>query len=651
MVKLYTRQSLHTTTQLLQDPRSQPYERKDTGNLGYRHSPGRKPGECFYCGKPGHYAQECRSRLSKERQQPPLANHSSPVLKREPGVDRYQPQKPISEVTCFTCRQKGHTSPNCPKKDTKVKRVKVSEDKVMSLRKNEVFGAVGPHRMPVTCDVTVVPEECVDPHQLSGETCELRSFNDGKSTGKCCVVDIYVGDSVFTKQAVTQPGASLRWSVCLSLDMADPAEGQFLVQQLQRKAEISLDETLYIPPEVRDGFLVSGILASEAHIVKMKSTRVVGASDKEGDVPSPGVPVLSAAAEAQVSISPETEGDKNRPVQLQIAEVGSAPPTVVETPQETVEEMGLTEERNKENTLVDELILDSDEAESSSSVGSADPEGIVELPVQTIREGMPREAMAEETKSDKSLQAIYKLAELDHEGYHLLHGLVFRTRLDMFGKPVEQLCVPASYRSQCLQAAHTGFGHQGRNKMILLLRPHFYWPCMAKDCVAFVRGCAQCLVVDKSNPKTARMTERPIVTQPFSDMAIDIVGPFPTARGGYRFMLTCIDSASRWPEELPIRTTTSRVVITCLKSIFTRWGFPEKLTSDNGSQFISQTFKRWLRDKGIAHSRSTPYHPQGNGVVERLHRALNAVIAKTIESKGNWAEVLPMALFFIRRTP
>ena len=108
-----------------------------------------------------------------------------------------------------------------------------------------------------------------------------------------------------------------------------------------------------------------------------------------------------------------------------------------------------------------------------------------------------------------------------------------------------------SQRQKCLQAAHSSFGHQGRNKMLLLLRPHFYWPNTSRDCLAYVRGCIQCQQVDKTSPKPNQMTERPIVTQPFKDVAVDIVGPFPIVVGGYKFMLTCIDSATRWPEAVP----------------------------------------------------------------------------------------------------
>ena len=111
------------------------------------------------------------------------------------------------------------------------------------------------------------------------------------------------------------------------------------------------------------------------------------------------------------------------------------------------------------------------EVSAESLDGSAEEEGCKGIDAVSIREGMPRVEMAAESQSDPSLKPLYNLAELDREGYHLVQGLVFRTRLDQLGNRVEQLCVPKTYRQRCLQAAHTSFGHQGRNKMALLLRP------------------------------------------------------------------------------------------------------------------------------------------------------------------------------------
>jgi len=152
-------------------------------------------------------------------------------------------------------------------------------------------------------------------------------------------------------------------------------------------------------------------------------------------------------------------------------------------------------------------------------------------------------------------------------------------------------------------------------------------------------------------PLRSPMQIREVVSVPFERVAVDIVGPFPTAKGGFRFLLTCVDLATRWPEAVPIRSTTSKVVIHYLTAMFAHSGFPKAIVSDNGPQFIGKSFSRSLRENGIAHVKSSPYHPQGNGVVERLHRTLRAIITKTTESKGNWAFVVPMALYFIRCVP
>jgi len=105
-----------------------------------------------------------------------------------------------------------------------------------------------------------------------------------------------------------------------------------------------------------------------------------------------------------------------------------------------------------------------------------------------------------------------------------------------------------------MSLAHTKFGHMGRNKMVTLLTPHFYWPGLSKDCQVYIRQCNECQRHDKAKPPPSPMQTRETVTVPFERVAVDLVGPFPTAKGGFRFLLTCVDMATRWPEAIPIRT-------------------------------------------------------------------------------------------------
>ena len=564
----------------------------------FRPSSGRKPGACFHCGKPGHFSAECRSRLAEEKGGTQQTENPGYGDKKEQTVG-VKGQRDMSTITCFRCRKKGHISPQCPTRTNKIKRIKIPAERLVALRKNEVFGCMSGCSVPVTlvsgADITVVPFKCVLPSQFTGEECELNSFNHVKSKGKVCNIQVTIGDKTVARRAVTQPGENLGWSVCLSLDLADDAERDLLLQQIRDRAGLKEEETWYLPPEVSEGRLLSGVLAKEAIVVWNKISKTVQGNSKE-----------SAQQEEEPMTSIELEA----------------------TSSESVKAKAMKEDEVVESEVGDSVVLgiekkDLDLGEvvgDPSGGGAAAEKGEWELAVTGIRESIPRDSLAEETRNDESLRPVYSLGELDREGYHLSGGLLFRTRIDMFSKPEEQLCIPESQRTKCLHAAHTCFGHQGRNKMLLLLRPYFYWPNMSKSCQEFVTGCIRCQQSDKSTPKPHPMTERMVATQPFQDVAVDIVGPFPTAVGGYRFMLTCFDSATRWLEAVPVRTTTAKVLITCLTDIFARCGFPTRLTSDNGSQFVGKTFTKWLRDMGIQHAKSTPYHPQGNGVVERLHR-------------------------------
>ena len=139
-------------------------------------------------------SRDCRSRIASEKQSTPNS-FQRPSLPSEPKTPSQNPT-PVAnrpekkQVTCFTCHQKGHKSPQCPQKIAQVRKVQIPYNQIVPLKENELFGLVGGHCMPITCDsgadITVVPEERVRPDQFTGGSCEVNSFNKVKVTGKRC---------------------------------------------------------------------------------------------------------------------------------------------------------------------------------------------------------------------------------------------------------------------------------------------------------------------------------------------------------------------------------------------------------------------------------------------------------------------------------
>ena len=167
-------------------------------------------------------------------------------------------------IVCFMCQQKGHKSPQCPQRVMRVRRIQIPRNRVVPLKHNELFGSVGGHSLPITCDsgadITVVPEECVREEECTGESCTIDKV---KTVCRKCNVRVQAEDRVFVREAVTQPGVDLSWTACLSISFSNLDELHFITEQMRKKQDLAEEQLFYLPPTMEEGVLKSAIIVSD----------------------------------------------------------------------------------------------------------------------------------------------------------------------------------------------------------------------------------------------------------------------------------------------------------------------------------------------------------------------------------------------------
>ena len=106
-----------------------------------------------------------------------------------------------------------------------------------------------------------------------------------------------------------------------------------------------------------------------------------------------------------------------------------------------------------------------------------------------------------------------------------------------------------------------------------------------------------------------------VMIEPFEKWAIDFIGPINPTSLSKKHILVCTDFVTKWVEANVFSFATEKVVDFLFSEIFTRFGVPREIVSDNGPQFISNLVQDVMEQYKIWHRKSTPYHPQANGRV------------------------------------
>ena len=272
-----------------------------------------------------------------------------------------------------------------------------------------------------------------------------------------------------------------------------------------------------------------------------------------------------------------------------------------------------------------------------------------DLPI--LSKGNSIQTLKDQTKADPTLKIIRGLAHHNKNGYAWDNGLLFHMTVDHTVEERKRLVVPKPQRQSLIVMAHDKSGHFSVTKTKSILNNKFTWPGISTDVSNHIMSCVRCKKFNKHTHKPAPYHPRPVITEPYDEIALDIIGPLPRSRQGYRFALTAICMASRWPEVYPLKDTTAENVVSGLVEFLARNGIPSKILTDQGSQFTSEVMAQTCQLLGITHITTVPYRPQGNGILERFHGTLKPLLAKAASSKVDWTQFLPLALSAIRAIP
>lgn len=212
-----------------------------------------------------------------------------------------------------------------------------------------------------------------------------------------------------------------------------------------------------------------------------------------------------------------------------------------------------------------------------------------------------------------------------------------------------RLLLPQQYRQQVIDRCHAEVGHAALAKTLSRVQEHYVWPGMRRHVRQYIQHCVKCNTLTPTNPVHPRGIV-PVPPTPFHTWGIDLVGPFPRDRRGRQYLLTCVDHLTGWAEAIPIASKNTETVQEAFFShIVSKYGPPAILISDNGAELTSSSFEEWLREFGVSHRLTSPYHPQTNGMTERFNGTIQRLLLKlTGGDARKWSKHLPEALYAYR---
>jgi len=227
-------------------------------------------------------------------------------------------------------------------------------------------------------------------------------------------------------------------------------------------------------------------------------------------------------------------------------------------------------------------------------------------------------------------------------------GILCRKWISDDGKGfTRKIILPHNMRETCFQELHESkaAGHLGYMKTLHRLRDRYYWIGMTADIRSYLRKCTNCARRKKPTKNRRARLRQYTVGAPLERVALDILGPLPETERGNIYVLVIADYFTKWVEILPLPDQTAETVAKAFTEEFVcRFGAPHEVHSDQGRNFESRVFAETLRLLGTSKTRTTPYNPKSDGMVERFNRTLLNMVSQMLDPlkhQRDWDDQLP----------
>jgi transposase InsO family protein len=222
-----------------------------------------------------------------------------------------------------------------------------------------------------------------------------------------------------------------------------------------------------------------------------------------------------------------------------------------------------------------------------------------------------------------------------------------------------QRCISVAQEQELLQEIHSGAcGHHAAPRALVgnAFRQGFYWPTAVADATRIVRSCRGCQFHARRTHLPAQTLQTIPITWPFVVWGLDLVGPLQKAPGGFTHLLAAIDKSSKWIEVRPLTSIGSEQAVAFFTNIIHRFGVPNSIITDNGTQFTGKKFLDFCEGHHIRVDWAAVAHPMTYGQVERANGMILQGLKPRIYNELNkfgkrWIKELPSVVWSLRTTP